>query len=481
MNKLTLYPTQKKFITSKATIVWLIGPQGEGKTFTGIWSLIHHATKQPEGQTMKCAIVRDTFENIRRNTIPSIKDALEVNPAVARKFHFSNGGKYCVGPFIEIDFLGIDDLAGLAKLQGGEYAFIWLEEPAPILAKANSGLPEEVFDVALSRVARQKNSIPRLQITMNPGDEEHWTYHKAIEDPINPLGGALNYADDGMDIIRSEIINIPYGENKTLTNFTRASVKTAYKNRPDLWARYVDGDWSFVQGGIQVVPEYNEKLHRAKVILDPMPNRTVYRFWDAGLNPTCVFYQTTPRGRLFILDTLRGDNMGMRQFLKLQVIPLMNRRYSEIEDWEDIGDPNCLMREQSDSETSAALIINEALDTSFIGGPDLWAPRREAVKEIFTRMVDGEPMILLSSHEGILHRALRGGWSYKKDNAGNVLKDKPIKNIHSHPGDALSYGIGKLHPWLQKKKPSMGGLKKQRRRAAGYAVSRRKRISEIGR
>jgi len=52
-------------------------------------------------------------------------------------------------------------------------------------------------------------------------------------------------------------------------------------------------------------------------------------------------------------------------------------------------------------------------------------------------MIDGEPMIKLSWHEGILHRALRGGWHYRKTIAGKILKDKPEKDIHSHPGDSL--------------------------------------------
>ncbi|MEM4721784.1 MAG: hypothetical protein QXT73_06985 [Candidatus Methanomethylicaceae archaeon] len=59
---------------------------------------------------------------------------------------------------MDVDLFGIDDPASLSKLQGPEYALIWLEEPAPMADKANAGLSEEVFNAALVRATRQKNT-----------------------------------------------------------------------------------------------------------------------------------------------------------------------------------------------------------------------------------------------------------------------------------------------------------------------------------
>lgn len=470
--RLKLSPTQFRFINSKATINWLIGPQGEGKTFAGVMAMLAHIDKHPSGYKCRGIIIRDSFENIKRMTIPSINDALSAIPGCMEKFTWSDGGRQLDGPGIHVDLMGIADLGALTKIQGGEYAWVWLEEPAPILDKGNSGLPEEVFDVALSRTGRQPGSIGRMQITMNPADEDHWTYHKAIDDPINPIGQKPTYPE--LDEISSFILNIPYGENVNLPPMSRAATKAAYKDRPDLLQRYVEGDWAFVQLGVKVVPEYNEKLHRTKVKLDPIGTLPVCRFWDAGLNPTVVFYQVTSRGFVHILDTLVGDNIGMRNFIRTRVKPLIAQRYAHVKDWTDIGDPNASNREQSDDEVTASGIINSELDASFINGDDRWEPRREALKEIFSRMIDGEPMMKISCHEGTLNRALRGGWHYKKDNAGNVVREKPIKNHYSHPGDALSYGIAKLHPWTKSKQfTSDHTITKQR--AASYTVKRSRR------
>ena len=375
---------------------------------------------------MRGAIVRDTFLNLENTTRPSILEASH-NRAVfyagGRKFRFLNA---------EIDMFGVDDLASLSKFQGAGYSFVWLEEPAPMEGRDNAGLQRSVFDVALSRIGSQREAIPRLQITMNPADEDHWTYEVLVLNPIN----TENY--------RTHVVNIPYESNPYIGKTQREAVKLAYKDNPANYQRYVEGKFSYIQVGEAVTPEYNEGLHRSKDVLIPNKQFDTFRFWDGGLNPTCVFMQITPRGRLLFLDTVRGENIGMKQLLDAQVIPLINQRYHEIKKWRDIGDPALVEREQSDSTQTAADVINKTLGAAFEPGEKSWQNRREAMKEMFNRNIDGMPMVCLSKNDLILHRCFRGGWHYQVDNSGRVLKDKPIKDIHSHPGDAVSHGIGRL-------------------------------------
>ena len=470
MKKINLHlsASQYDFIKSNAVITVIIGPQGEGKTFAGFVSLLYHIQRQPKGRILRGCIVRDTFENIRRMTIPSIREAADVCGVIP---HFSNGGKQLEIPGGEFQLFGMDSIGALGKIQGAEYGFIWLEEPAPILDKGNSGLPEEVFDVSLTRVARQTNSVPRLQITMNPADEDHWTFHKFIDDPINLLDQPLTHSD--IPDITTQIFDIPYGENPFVSDISRQSVKAGYKDRPDLFARYVEGKFSFLIHGAKVTPEYNPDLHRSIVRLDPIKGVPVIRGWDGGLYPTCVFIQQTPSGRLIVLDTLRGENIGLKQFITSKVKPLISTtRYHITTEWRDIGDPAISNAEQSNSNMSGQRIIEEELNTHFEPGPVHWVPRRESLRQIFSWMIDGVPMFQISCHEGILHRALRGGWHYKKDNSGIILRDKAIKDIHSHPGDCLSYVIGTLLPWKKKKERSPETEQRRKLRARGYAVRR---------
>jgi hypothetical protein len=423
--KLKLSDAQFKFVHSKATIVALIGPQGEGKTFAGFWGLVMHAKKFGQ-DLMRGAIIRDTFENIRTMTMPSILDASQ---GIAK---FYNGGKRMLALNADIDLFGIDDLASLSKLQGAEYTFMWLEEPAPIAAKENAGLREEVFNIALSRISRQKGAIPRLQISMNPADEDHWTFRKLMLEPVNT------------DYVKTEVFEIPYGANPIITMEQREIVKEAYRDRPDLYDRYVRGKFSFVQMGEAVTPEYNEELHRSKEVYQPKENYESFRFWDGGLNPTCVFMQITPRGKMFFSNTIRGENMGVRQVIATQVKPTLNRVFPMVKKWRDIGDPSMMNREQSDSSQTAADIINQELGASFERGEKSWNSRREALKEMFSRMIDGEPMAQVSKDDYILHSCFRGGWHYHKGASGAIIRDKAYKDRHSHPGDAVSHGIAKI-------------------------------------
>ena len=154
--------------------------------------------------------------------------------------------------------------------------------------------------------------------------------------------------------------------------------------------------------------------------------------------------QMTPRGKMLFMDTVRGENIGVKQLIQTRVRKVINNRYRDIENWRDIGDPSMANREQSDSTATAAQVIETELKTTFEKGEKNWDSRREALKEMFNRMVDGEPMFQLSRHDSVLHRCFRGGWHYSRDASGRVLRDKPVKDIHSHCGDAVSHGVGRL-------------------------------------
>jgi hypothetical protein len=131
--------------------------------------------------------------------------------------------------------------------------------------------------------------------------------------------------------------------------------------------------------------------------------------------------------------------MGMEQLIETKVKPLMAYRYQGITSWSDTGDPSLATPEQSNSLFCASQVINKALSAAFIPGEASWSARREWIKEQLIR-----DMILLSRHEKVLHRALSGGWHYKRTPSGQVMKDLPEKDMHSHAIDALCHGMARL-------------------------------------
>lgn len=469
--------SQQRFLDSQKRIVWLVGPQGEGKTFIGAAGLLYHTgryghlkDKNPltgEPLPILGAFIRDTHENIRRHTVPAIKKGF---PGV---FAFKDDMHVMTAQGLHMDMFGMDSLQDLSKIQGGEYDIIWIEEPAPITAQGaagtmvNAGIPKEVFRVCESRM-RGGNIPKRLQITMNPSDRSHWTFH---ERELNPEFETV-----------TESIRIRPGENPHISMADREAVKRAFKDRPDLYKRYVLGIESESYSGIAITPEYNADWHRASFELKPIIGAESFLCFDGGLNPTCVLFQLTPSGRIHLLDCVSMENSGMRQLIATKLIPLLQSpRWSRIKRFRALGDDSLKNREQSDSDYSAAAIIAGMLKKwlghdGYEGGVQDWSLRQEAIKTLLDTNVGGLPRLLVNPittpgepwHR--IHAALAGGYCYKLS-GGQIQRDGPDKNVHSHVGDAMTHVFAKLFGIPKAPVEHRPDVRQLQQRAKGYAVS----------
>lgn len=423
---------QGAFIRSTVLENCLMGPRGEGKTEAGLVAIHNHAVHQaPEYCPMPWAVIRDTWANLERTTLQSIvrprpeSFAAKILPYLQIK----DGGHHIELPGLwELWLFGADSPADLNKLQSMQLAGLWLEETAPAAeTDIGSGIAEDVWTIGITSLRHPVTTNRRAQITQNYSDEDHWTWQRF-------------FVEDDPD---RALFRIPRGANVHVDDQYRTNMYKALKDRPNLLARLVEGKPAHVYSGEAVTPEYSDR-HRASIILDPLPGVICYRLWDGGLNPSCILCQITPGGRLFVLDALREPNGGMKQFITSQVKPVIAAHYAKITQWRDLGDPALNERDQSDSTVTAASIINEELKATFEPGVSSWEARRESVKELLNRQIDGEPLVLVSKRALILHQALSGGWHYKKTPTGAVLRDKPVKDMHSHPADAFCHGIAKI-------------------------------------
>ena len=467
--KFEVTATQGAFLLSDARYCWLIGPEREGKTHAAICAIFSHyqrceplLPRDTAGRLlpMRGLVIRDTHANLKRHTVESIKrDFTDL-------FTFHDDFHKMYGPNVEFDLMGMDNASATSRIQGGSYDFIWCEEPAPIINTGNSGIHHDVFLACARRVAAGGKTPKRLQITMNPSSKDHWTYKEAFENPLQ----------------NTEVFQIRPGENPHISKEDRAARREVYRNRPDLAARYDEGKFTDVYPGVAITPEFNEELHVSKRELLPTMCNQLFRFYDGGLNPTmivCGISATT--GQLLILDCVTLENGGMRQLMENKVLPLLARpRYEQVVKrhrlWRDIGDASLDNREQSDSEHRASLIINELLKANFERGVQDWEPRKEALKDILTRMPGGRPFLQINPKitegeaQNWIRSALAGGYSYKVNAVGQVLRDGPDKNIFSHSGDALSHGAAKL--FFRAKEERIPNHKdRDLKRAAGYGVS----------
>ncbi len=457
-----LSPMQSAFVQSDAHICLFKGPMGEGKTFAGVAGLLHHAVRCE--RPIRGALIRDTHANIKISTAPDMMEILgtkmTVHDDMRRAVIHST-------PKIDLDMFGIDDPTAMSKLQGPQYAIIWLEEPAPIIDKNNAGLPKAVFDLALARAARQAGTVVRVQITQNPADEDHWTEELAVAPRVyfrDPITGA--------EIIK-EVFTARYGENKALSDLTRAANKAAFQNDPGKWARYIEGRAAPVQFGSSVTRQYNSKIHLADEELTPVPGAAGIRMWDAWHNPVCILAQHVPPGRLLVHEVIAENGIGAGDLARDYVLPRMKaRKYADISEWRDIGDPTMRTPDQSTVQRTTAQAIETILGGRFEPGPTRWQARIDPLTSALADLaVDGNPKILISPTAWPLHRALNGGWHWKVDNNNHIVGTVPNKDKHSHIGDAFSYGVAVLFPnqMTVKKKPQTRDAK---RIAMSYAAKR---------
>ena len=452
-----LSQTQAVFVNSDAIVRVLVSSFGEGKTWAAIAATLKHAGLHGP---LKVAVIRDTLENIKVSVVQSMLEALGSS---VRFFDSYKQFEIKSNPKVEGYNLGIDDPAAMSRLQGMVgVSIMWLEEPAPIIYKANAGLSEDVYNFALSRSTRG-NAPPLVMITMNPADEEHWTYKRLIEQGV----------DERFPLFTKGVWNIPKGENPKLTEMQRQINAAALSGNPELYERYVEGEFSFLQPGIAVTPEYNQRFHRSEIPLQAVKGLPGFRFYDGWHHPAILLGQIYPGNRLFFLDTLYGDNMDIRQLIEHHVTPLLStpKWKDKITDWRDIGDRTMMIPDQSDKSQSAHRAVEDLLDTRFEPGPDKWLIRKMAAKGALIKSPSGKPAIVVCRNNNLLHRTLKGGWHFPKDNMGKPKSDKPPKNnMYTNIGDAFSYGVGVLLPVVQRKQFRKPASQLKPKRAASYAT-----------
>ena len=469
-------PTVKDFINSTKVITILIASLGEGKTFGCIGAILVHAKRC--GQPIRCAIVRDTLENIKLSIVPSIQEFFQECPQAIRfKNEYKELAIRYVDPDtkkkieIDVDLFGIDDPASLGKLQGSSaYSLIWLNEPAPIADKANAGLSEDVYNVSVIRCVRRKGTPGRLLVDMNPADDQHWTYRRFIEEPDT---------DPEFPLIQKQVWHVPYGENTKLEDEARQAARKMYANDPAAYARYVEGKFAVIYRGEKVTPYYKRDLHLLPYSAEPVNGLESFRLWDSWGSPCCVLGQMTTIGRMIIYDVcMIIGNSDLHTLISTQVDPLLNspRWKNKARSWRDIGDFTMAMRDQSNVLESSKLVIQRHYNTRFEPGPSTWKMVKQGMDDMFQShgLIMGLPSVQIDPVGGkLLDRALHGAWHYPVDNAGKRTRDKPKKDEASHPGDAFANGCSVLRPSSRK-----ADIKKQRelaiktrKRAQSYAVA----------
>lgn len=424
----------------RARQILCLGARGDGKSFGALWGMVLHAIEhQAAGYPLPITVlgVRDTFQNHKLTTHKSLS-----NPAWEGRWRLQGDGHVAIfsvegQDFVRLELVGVDSPTDAERVRT-ECHLLWVDEPAPAMA-VSGGISEELYGIALSSQRLETHARVAL-LTSNYPDEEHWSWQRFVEHP-----------EEGTAYFR-----IPPGERASPEY--RHELEVAYKNRPDLRRRLVEGRPGAVILGEQVAVGFNEDVHAPRGLrLVPDRTATLWIGQDGGLTPTTVFGQREGK-RVKVLAALSSEHDGVKQHFRGLVLPWL----SEHAPWalEDVGeespiivmyDPAMDVDGEGDTEANPLKIMRSLLKARYRPGPDKlrWALRREPLLNILGALDHGEPALQIDPVQARgLVKALIGGWHYQTGNDGKVKgADKPVKNHpHSDYGDAFTGMIVGMAP-----------------------------------
>ncbi|MDH5258191.1 MAG: hypothetical protein OEX07_09280, partial [Gammaproteobacteria bacterium] len=104
------------------------------------------------------------------------------------------------------------------------------------------------------------------------------------------------------------------------------------------------------------------------------------------------------------------------------------------------GDPGGAQRAQTDERTAIDILNQLGIKTEE-AKTNLFTPRRDAVGNQLSRLVDGEPAFIIDPSNKMLIKGMNGSYKFKRIAvAGDErFKDEPDKNMYSHVCEALQY------------------------------------------
>ena len=441
-------PTVQAFHDDPSFVRCLLGPYGSGKSSACIMELIWRAGQQapgPDGiRHSRFAIVRSTYPQLKTTTlrsfeqwVPAAAGHLNSNPPMV--FRMQRGDIDA-----EFLFLAMETEADIAKLTSMELSGAWINEAKEV--------PQIVFTTLKARVGRypSKNqggtTRPFVILDSNPPDDTSWLF--SVFETERPEGHRIFKQPSGMS---------PHAENlKNLTD-GQEYYRRMMVGADESWCRAnVHGEYSHVTEGKAVYHNFRERSHVAREPLQAIPGLPLLVGADLGRTPAAVIGQRLANSRWLILAEVVMDDAGMVRFGQA-LTAFVRQNYPDHKVAGMWIDPAGTARGHDDK--SDLDILNEV--TGWRVRPAApnndWTMRLEAVLGMFNRMVDGDSGVLTSPSCGELRKACRGGYQYKllKTSTGLAYDERPLKNGHSHIGEALQYlalGAGEADVVLNKVK-----------------------------
>lgn len=423
-------PTVLAFADDDTFLRGLMGPFGSGKSAGCVMEIIQRAQAQapgPDGiRRTRWAVIRNTYRQLEDTSVKTFHDWLK--PGWFGTW-LKSDHKFIIdripGMEAEILFRALDRPEHVSNLLSLELTAAWVNEAREV--------PWTVIQALQGRVGRypaeKDGGCTWYGVFMdtNPPDEDSWWYR--LFEERRPANARVFKQPSGIAPNAENIPNLPKNYYQNILATMDAESARAY----------VHGQYAFIRDGKPVFPEYTDSTHCADTpVISGLP---IYRGWDFGLTPACVFTQLAPTGQWRIFDECIADNMGVDRFSN-DVLAYSSRDYTGYR-FIDIGDPAGAQRSQVDERTVFQILASKGIEVE--PGSQSLTTRLESVRFPLNMMVDGKPAFQIDPKARITRKALQGRYQYRRlQTSQEKYSDQPDKNEYSHAADALQYVATKL-------------------------------------
>lgn len=432
---------------SRAPVHFIRGPLGGGKTYESIYKMLELCIQQKankEGiRRSRGVVVRNTYPDLISTVVKDVRDVIPEAighmtmghpPELNLDFDLEDGTRVLAN----IMFLALDKAEDVRKIRGLNTTWVYINEVKEI-ERAN-------FDMCSARVDR----FPAIGWSTwagvfgdtNAWDQDHW-----LEEIAQKIARG-EITDWQIFVQPPAVIKVngkwevnPDAENPEAVK--RGYYAKVLPGKREDWIRVnLANEIGYSFDGKPVHPDYSETFHVAKQDLIPSPGM-VYVGLDFGLTPAAVFWQRQPSGQWWGFDELVSQDSPNDKFavaLKQKVAEWKARVPGLM--FTFIGDPSGDSRSATDGRTTFQIYRLAGVPARPASSNDPQV-RRDALTRPLTRIVNGQPGLLLSPSLKWLRKALSGAWCYRRVKvAGSErYKDEAEKNEFSHVGEAAEYGL----------------------------------------
>lgn len=440
-------PTGARLIESVAPVSIIMGPVGSSKSTHAAMALLKRAVEQPVFNGVRrsrAILMRNTSAQLKSTVKPLIDEWLvsRVDGTLGSwrltegifemRFNLPDGTR------VQSDWMMLpaDTPDDVRRLLSVEASFAFVEEAREINEEVFSGL--------------------RGRLNRFPNQATGGSTHPGVICSTNPPSLGTCWAEwianppEGWDVFRQPAAILddgsinPAAEN--LSNLPPDYYQNLMAGNTSEWRDvYLGNKFGLGNLGQPVFRNtFKRDVHIAKTPLTMIASNSspLIVGLDNGLTAAAVVGQMNARGRVNILAECyvpEGVTMGVERFLDTMLIPKLKAKFPTVNNsgYVFVLDPACWQRSQVNEATIAQAVNARGFRVIQATTND---PERRvaAVEGLMSRMVDGDPGLMVDPSCTWLADGLDFGYRFKRQASGQIATSAE-KNHYSHIADALQY------------------------------------------